>query len=287
MKKRVFEARYKTISEEIIKSYKQNQTSSEELDCFFHKKFNSSGNVEKLTGGRVSSVYKINHDGQHKVVKFSTGIYRITELKREAEILKYLINEGYGHIIPDIDDFTILDNFAYLVEDYIDGKAVREELSVNGSVEERQIIWEKVGQVLSEIHMLRQKEDIGDEWLNGQLEIARINMENDLLDTEEFQEEAPEKMLEWLMSNRPRRERVSLLHGDFRTKNIIVDNQNNYKVIDWGFADIGDPFYDLAIIDYYFRDNLDRDCFYRGYNDSKYDEKLIEYYDKLSKFINV
>jgi len=66
----------------------------------------------------------------------------------------------------------------------------------------------------------------------------------------------------------------------------LIEN-TNYKVIDWGFVDLGDPYYDLSIIDYYFKDNDDRENFYKSYSANKYDKTLIEYYDKLSKFINV
>jgi aminoglycoside phosphotransferase (APT) family kinase protein len=287
MKKKILEPRYKTMSAKIIKSYNDELVSTDEIECFIEREFKSFGNAKRLTGGRINGIYKIDSDGQHKVIKFSTGIYRITELKREAEILKYLIDKGYEHIVPHISSFMMLDNFAYLVEDYLDGKTVREKLSINECLEERMEIWEKVGQVLSEIHLLCQDEGITDEWLSFQLKVARINMENDLLDPEEFQEETPEKTLRWLITNKPRRKQISLLHGDFRTKNIMVDKENNYKVIDWGFVDIGDPYYDLAIIDYYFTDNLDRDSFYKGYNSNQYDKRLIEYYDRLSKFINV
>lgn len=287
MKKKLLEARYKTMSIKIIKNYRFEHAASKKLDCFFNREIHSVGSIERLTGGRVNGVYKVNQDGHNKVVKISAGVYRIEELKREAKVMKYLINEGYGHIIPDIDTFMKFDEFSYLIQEYIDGESVREKLWKNESVKERSRTWEKLGQVLSEIHTLCQYEDMKGEWLSGQLEIARINMESNFLDCEEFKENTPEKMFDWLVSNKPKRSKVCLLHGDFRTKNIMVDNQENYKVIDWGFVDIGDPYYDLAIIDYYFKDGLDRNSFYRGYNDSLYDKDLIEYYDKLSKFINI
>lgn len=281
------EARYKIMLPEIILSYKNEIISSNEIEKFMFKELKVLGDYKMLTGGRVSSVYKIKQGSQEKVLKFSAGLYRMTELKREAQVLRYLVNKGFEHIIPYIRSFKMLDNFAYIVEDYIEGISVREKLSATNSTKERIKIWESIGQAISEIHRLYQDEDIYDEWMKGQLEIARLNMENDLLDSEEFQEETPERMLLWLMSNKPRRKRVSILHGDFRTKNIIINNEENYKIIDWGFVDIGDPYYDLAIIDYYFKDSLARESFYRGYNENKYDKDLIEYFDKLSKFINV
>lgn len=108
-----------------------------------------------------------------------------------------------------------------------------------------------------------------------------------LIDTEDFEGENPEKAFRWLISNKPKRKQVSLIHGDFRTKNIMLNKENNSKVIDWGFVDIGSPYYDLAVIDYYFKDELDRSSFYRRYKNSQYDKRLIQYYDRLSWFINV
>lgn len=278
------EPRYLSLSAEVIESYKNELVTIDETESFLQREFER---FEKLAGGIINSVYKVNSNHQSKVIKFSAGIYRINELKREAEALKYLRDKGYEHIIPNASKFMVVDSFAYLVEDYLEGNTVKENLDIDHCLKERVKIWEKVGQVLSEIHMLCKNEDSKDEWLNCQLKIARLNMENNLLDPEEFQEETPENTLKWLISNKPKIEQINLLHGDFRTKNIIVDKDNNCKVIDWGFVDIGDPYYDLAIIDYYFRDNFDRDSFYKGYKSKKYDKDLIKYYDRLSKFINV
>lgn len=283
----LIEARYKIMLPNIIKSYKNDLISSDDIEGFILREFKVSDNIKKLSGGRVSNVYRINQDGQYKVVKFSAGLYRMTELKREAQILGYLINSVCRYLIPYISNFKTSNNFAYIVEDYIEGISVREKLRENISTKQRLEIWECVGKILSEIHKLYQGEDSGNEWLNGQLEIARLNMENDLLDYEEFKDETPERTLSWLISNKPEIRQISLLHGDFRTKNIIINDEGYYKIIDWGFVDIGDPFYDLAIIDYYFRDNLDRESFYRAYNENQYDKDLIEYYDKLSKFVNI
>ncbi len=279
--------RYEDMLPDIMETNKNNLSSTNDMESLIFKEFRVSEDFEKLSGGRVSNVYKINQEGQYKVIKSSTGLYRMAELEREAHVLRFLLNNGYGHIVPYINDFKMLDNFAYIVEEYIEGIIVREKLSENTSIEQRLKVWECVGQSLSQIHKLCQGNDINDKWINGQLEIARFNMENDLLDYEEFQEETPERMLSWLILNKPSENQISLIHGDFRTKNIIINNDIYYKIIDWGFVDIGSPFYDLAIIDYYFRDNLDRESFYKGYNKNKYNKEIIEYYDRLSKFINI
>lgn len=287
MREKMIKPRYEAMSGELINSYKNELISSDEIESFLRKEFKAFRNSKPLTGGRISGVYKIDDGSQDKVLKYSKGIYRMLELKREAEALQYMNDKGYIHVVPTIRNFKILDNFAYLIQDYFNGETIREKLNMNHSLEERQKIWKLAGQALSKLHMLCKSDDVEGEWLNEQLKIARINMENDLIDLEDFGEENPEEILRWLMSNKPGRKQVSLLHGDFRTKNIMVNKVNDCKVIDWGFVDIGDPYYDLAIIDYYFKDDLDRNSFYKGYRSRQYDERLIKYYDRLSWFINV
>jgi aminoglycoside phosphotransferase (APT) family kinase protein len=287
MEKKIIEPRYEVFSGEIINCYKDELVSSDEIECFLRKEFGAFRSAQRLTGGGISGVYKIDYGNQERVLKYSKGIYRMLELEREAKVLKYINDKEIKHAVPVIRSFKKLDSFAYLVLDYFQGETVREKLGKNQCLEKRLKIWELTGQVLSEIHNLYKSEDVKCEWLNEQLKLARISLENDLIDLEDFEEQDPEEILEWLVSNKPVRAQVSLLHGDFRTKNIMVDKDNNCKIIDWGFVDIGDPYYDLAVINYYFQDELARDSFYKGYRSNQYDKRLIEYYDRLSWFINV
>lgn len=287
MKKLLLEPRHQGMSEEVIKSYKSQKDISETIDYILSKECNVPKDAEKLVGGRCNVVYKIKDNNGYKIIKISSGVYRSTELKREIQIMKCMYEEGYEHIVPYIKSFNNLKDSTYLVEEYIEGKTIREKLNNNKEKLQRHEIWEKVGHVLSEIHKFHVEEDRTCSWLSGQLQLARINMKNNLLDPDEFEEETPEEVLDWLIGNKSRRENLSLLHGDYRTKNIIEDENSNYKVIDWGFVDIGDPYYDLAIIDYYFKDDLDRKSFYSGYTVNEYAKELIDYYSKLSKFINV
>lgn len=287
MKIDLLEPRYQAMSAQIIDSLKVQQDLLEQHESLLNGEFTALSNAERLTGGRCNSVYKINFDSVDRVLKISTGLYRTIEMKREVIAIKSLMNQGCRHIVPNIIKFKDFENHAYLVEDYIEGETVRKRLRYCESKKDRLEVWKRLGQVLDEIHKVYQSDDIKSTWLNGQLEIAKLNMEANLLDPEEFEEEIPEEALEWLILNKPKREQISLLHGDYRTKNVMIDNNKNYKVMDWGFVDIGDPYYDLAIIDFYFQDSLDRESFYTGYKHNCYNKELIEYYTKLSKFTNI
>jgi aminoglycoside phosphotransferase (APT) family kinase protein len=52
--------------------------------------------------------------------------------------------------------------------------------------------------------------------------------------------------LGWLRANLPDADRLTLLHGDYRTGNMLFDGPRISAVIDWEFAAIGDPLYDLG-----------------------------------------
>lgn len=54
--------------------------------------------------------------------------------------------------------------------------------------------------------------------------------------------------LEWLKKNQPKAQRLSVIHGDYRTGNMLYDQQNISGILDWEAAEIGDPLMDVAYI---------------------------------------
>lgn len=282
----VIKSRYKEITLKHIKSCETEVILQEPYGTLIER-FAKQGEVIELSGGRICRVYRVNDDNHTHILKIASGLYRSTELAREFQIMQHIMDSGHGYLIPSPAAFQLETNYAYLTAEYIPGESVRERLYKCSHGAARLDVWYKLGRVLSEIHKILNQDHLATEWLEEHLISARLNLNNGILDMEEFEEQTPEELLKWLNANKPKSNPVSLLHGDYRTKNIFIDEQENYKVIDWGFWDIGDPYYDLAIIDYYFESNADRESFYRGYGMYDYDKDLIEYYDRLSKFINV
>ncbi|WP_336133608.1 phosphotransferase family protein [Natronomonas amylolytica] len=62
-----------------------------------------------------------------------------------------------------------------------------------------------------------------------------------------------EEALEWLKHNQPTVDETTLVHGDFRVGNMLVDDGTMTGVLDWEFARAGDPLFDIgyASMDYY------------------------------------
>jgi aminoglycoside phosphotransferase (APT) family kinase protein len=50
----------------------------------------------------------------------------------------------------------------------------------------------------------------------------------------------------WLVANRPSRTAATIVHGDLRMGNVIVDGDGVGAVIDWELVHVGDPIEDLA-----------------------------------------
>jgi aminoglycoside phosphotransferase (APT) family kinase protein len=76
------------------------------------------------------------------------------------------------------------------------------------------------------------------------VELARLYRELDEVDEAH---PALELALRWLVRNEPPREaRVTLVHGDFRIGNVLVDESGLRAVLDWEFTHLGDPCEDVA-----------------------------------------
>jgi aminoglycoside phosphotransferase (APT) family kinase protein len=96
----------------------------------------------------------------------------------------------------------------------------------------------------------------------------------------------------WLESNAPVTERLALVHGAYRTGNLLIDNDRISAVLDWELQVIGDPMYDVAYVisdlnreDSELLSNLvPRDEFYRRYEQATgitIDEQACRYYQLL------
>jgi len=62
--------------------------------------------------------------------------------------------------------------------------------------------------------------------------------------------DTPQPMIDytarWLLDHLPRQPRMTLVHGDFRTGNLLVDRHGVRAVLDWELAHLGDPVRDLG-----------------------------------------
>ncbi|WP_245800686.1 phosphotransferase [Natrinema saccharevitans] len=59
-------------------------------------------------------------------------------------------------------------------------------------------------------------------------------------------EPAVEEAIRWFRANAPTVPETTLVHGDFRIGNALIDGDRITGLLDWEFARVGDPLFDLG-----------------------------------------
>jgi aminoglycoside phosphotransferase (APT) family kinase protein len=96
----------------------------------------------------------------------------------------------------------------------------------------------------------------------------------------------------WLEANAPSADRLTLVHGAYRTGNVLIDDDRVSAVLDWETQVIGDPMYDVAyVLSALNREGtellsnlVDRDRFVTRYEEATgfaIDEAKCHYYEVL------
>ena len=96
----------------------------------------------------------------------------------------------------------------------------------------------------------------------------------------------------WLKSNIPPCENVTLVHGAYRTGNLLIDDDRISAVLDWELQVLGDPMYDVAyVLSDLNREGTDllsnlvaREAFFKDYEAATgftIDEDVCRYYNAL------
>jgi aminoglycoside phosphotransferase (APT) family kinase protein len=99
-------------------------------------------------------------------------------------------------------------------------------------------------------------------------------------------------LIAWLEANAPATDRVTLVHGAYRTGNLLIHEDRISAVLDWELQVLGDPMYDVAyVLSDLNREGtpllsnlVERDAFYREYEAATgltIDEDACRYYNAL------
>lgn len=115
-------------------------------------------------------------------------------------------------------------------------------------------------------------------------------------------EPAVREALRWFHDNKPEIPETTVVHGDFRVGNVLIDDDEITGILDWELARVGDPLYDLgyASAKYYAGKLvepierpelacalLERDWFYDEYEKRtgrEVDRDRLEYWQAFSAF---
>ncbi|KAE9547284.1 hypothetical protein FO519_009504, partial [Halicephalobus sp. NKZ332] len=169
-------------------------------------------------------------------------------IDREYRLIKALENEIP---LPKALDYVegVLDTPFYLM-DYCRGRIFLNPEVPEVGKENRRKIYEKMIQVLAEIHNVDYKKsglgDYGKEGGYMARNLERWKKQYESSKTEDIP--IISELFSWLESNVPVQRKTTIIHGDFRLDNLIFfDKKDEVEaVLDWELSTLGDPFSDLS-----------------------------------------
>ena len=143
---------------------------------------------------------------------------------------------------------AILDSADGLGEGYITERVGGETLGPRILREDRfaaarRAMARQCGEILAAIHRV---DPAAVPFLKRQDAAEHVAAHRSIVDSYDFKLPALELALRWSAEHAPRGHRVAVLHGDFRTGNLIVGEEGIRCVLDWELGQIGDPMQDLG-----------------------------------------
>ncbi len=213
----------------------------------------------------------------------------LTVLKNESEVLKTLTLDT----APKFVAFYIIQNYGVLVEQKINGQLI-DGVWKDIKISNRERI---VADIAGTVYKINQQKK--DYFWSAQFDMKFKNYKDllfhkfKLSEKQIFENQSAYKLFLKVASNieEGKAEKIFnqslpvLLHGDLIMHNLLTDLQRLTGILDWEFAQYGDPFYDLARVMYY------QECA-KAYIDEQRD-KHFEYdfttrlIEKLSQNINL
>lgn len=139
----------------------------------------------------------------------------------------------------------------FFLMDFLSGIAIgRKVVHMPELAAARAILPEQMAEQLAKIHALDTVK-----YKLGFLPVARaaynpvqeaIKQSYESLESLQINHPAFEFALRWAEQHAPRPKRTTLVHGDFRIGNLLVDDHGLVAVADWEFAHMGDPLEELG-----------------------------------------
>ena len=178
----------------------------------------------------------------------------LLETERYVEFRIYQLLQDTGVPVPEVHwletDPRWLER-PFFVMARLPGEASAQALVAGGFGDHAEAIAQQKVEILARIHSLDWQE-MGIDFLDlpegpdrcGDQEIDRW----ETIMREQALEPQPtlELAFAWLRAHRPVAQRVTLVHADYRTGNLLVDGDRITGVLDWEMVHLGDPLEDVA-----------------------------------------
>ena len=213
----------------------------------------------QLSGGASRQTYSVdvrsvNRDAPRLVVQVAAEGYEHS-MEQEAAVLRVAAAAGVpvAEVVTASDDPSTL-GAPYLVLAHVAGETIARRIlrdEVFGPA--RAALAGQLGRALGKLHRVDAGSPAGGALAAGAADITGLEHVDPLTRYREVLDELGEPhptfelAFRWLERTRPPGAgRVSLVHGDARLGNLIVDRSGLAALIDWELAHLGDPLEDLG-----------------------------------------
>jgi len=246
------------------------------------KRLATKEDFRKAEKGTRSTVYL----SAHFVVKINKDL---TALKNESEVLKLLNLD----IAPKLVEFYVTQDSGVLIEKKLEGQTIDNVWKSVDAIDKDKI----VADIAESVYRINQYKK--DYFWSAQFDIKFKTYEDllfykfKLYQKRIFENELSHKLFLEIANNITEEKldktfgqvEPALLHGDLIMHNLLTDLRRLTGILDWEYAQYGDPFYDLARVIYY------QECAKAYVNENR--DKNFEYdfttrlTEKLSQNINL
>ena len=238
------------------------------------------GEIRRITfprQGHTSIVAILDTPDQKYIIKKTENDLYNEWLSKEYNVLQYLCDTGLP--IPKAYSFCAENQSRWLLMDYMDGISLREFLSREPELKEKEKAIFNFGRCLKRIHECACPIELlknARPWLDSMLIKAEYNLTH-------FAVDGSEELLTRLKEEKPKPIENTLIHGDFTIDNVLVNESNIVGVIDWSGAAFGDPRYDVALAirpkHNAFENERDQEIFFEAYGKLRITDEEYDYFE--------
>jgi aminoglycoside phosphotransferase (APT) family kinase protein len=204
--------------------------------------------LRQLSGGASREswdiVAKVGYDIEHHLILLRNAADRAAPLEKDIEVEAAAITAARRAGVPapelyDHGDGTL--GQAYLLMERLEGQTIpRRLLRDEPYAEARPRLARRLGEVLARIHR------VDPDQIPGLPKVDALGQLKELYQAFAEPRPAMEIGLQWLEAHRPAPVKDTLVHGDFRTGNLMIDTDGLTGVLDWELTHRGDPRQDLG-----------------------------------------
>ncbi|MFC3901350.1 Predicted kinase, aminoglycoside phosphotransferase (APT) family [Acinetobacter marinus] len=208
--------------------------------------------IKKMSGGAIQENWLLENADLALVLRKNAESSMDVSSSREQEFLLLVRLYQAGILVPEplyFEKAPNLLNSDFFMMKKITGSAEGHKLVKQLDHQQSQTLVTTIGSQLARIHAVQPDEQL--QQLFGQptsadyldCKIATFRAQLDIL-----QRSRPvlEYAIRWLQQNQPKVDDLVLIHGDFRTGNLMVDGDVLTGILDWEFAQWGDRREDIG-----------------------------------------